>query len=67
MIPAQVDEISVNWLNNHLGNDVGTVGDVAIEHIGEGVGIGLRQAPLLVQKKRQLFHLGATHGRLDVG
>ncbi|WP_394942997.1 phosphotransferase [uncultured Ilumatobacter sp.] len=39
MIPAQVDQITVDWLNEHLDDDIGTIVEVAIEHIGEGVGI----------------------------
>ncbi len=38
-IPAQVDDITVEWLNAVLPDDVGTVVDLEIEHFGEGVGI----------------------------
>ena len=39
MIPNQATEISADWLNENLGDDVGTVATVRVEHIGEGVGI----------------------------
>lgn len=39
MIPAQVDDITVEWLNERIGASVGLITDVSIQHIGEGVGI----------------------------
>jgi aminoglycoside/choline kinase family phosphotransferase len=38
-IPVQVDDISVDWLNDVLGDDIGTVADFTLTHFGEGVGI----------------------------
>ena len=38
-IPAQVDDISVDWLNAVLGNEFGTVVSIDVAHFGEGVGI----------------------------
>lgn len=39
MIPAQATDITAGWLNEHLGDDFGTIEAVRCEHIGEGVGI----------------------------
>ncbi len=38
-IPAQVDHITVEWLNAVLGDEFGTVDSFGVEHFGEGVGI----------------------------
>jgi aminoglycoside/choline kinase family phosphotransferase len=38
-IPAQVDDITVAWLNQVLDDEVGTVADFTAETLGEGVGI----------------------------
>ena len=38
-IPAQVDDISVDWLNSVLGDEFGTIADIDIAHFAEGVGI----------------------------
>lgn len=38
-IPAQVDDITVDWLNGVLGDEFGTIVDVGAAHFGEGVGI----------------------------
>jgi len=38
-IPAQVDDITVDWLNEVLGDEFGTLASIAIEHFAEGVGI----------------------------
>jgi len=39
MIPAHVDEITVDWLNDVLGDEFGTIETASIEHFAEGVGI----------------------------
>jgi len=39
LIPAQIADISVDWLNERLGDTVGTITDASIANIGEGVGI----------------------------
>ncbi|MFK8023065.1 MAG: phosphotransferase [Ilumatobacter sp.] len=39
MIPHQVDDITVDWLNDRIGDRVGTIVDATVDHIGEGVGI----------------------------
>lgn len=39
MIPAQVDDITVDWLNQVLGDDFGTIESFGAAHFGEGVGI----------------------------
>ena len=38
-IPAQVDDITTEWLNSVLGDEFGTIASVEITHFGEGVGI----------------------------
>jgi len=38
-IPAQIDDISVAWLNAVLGAEFGTVVSIDVAHFGEGVGI----------------------------
>lgn len=38
-IPPQVDAISVDWLNEVLGDEFGTIADIDVAHFGEGVGI----------------------------
>lgn len=39
MIPAQVDDITVEWLNEVLGDEFGTIESFGAAHFGEGVGI----------------------------
>ena len=38
-IPAQISDISVDWLNTRLGDDFGTITEVSVAEIGAGVGI----------------------------
>lgn len=38
-IPAQVDDITVDWLNEVLGDEFGHVEAIGAAHFGEGVGI----------------------------
>ncbi len=38
-IPARVDDITVDWLNDVLGDEFGLVEAVSATHFGEGVGI----------------------------
>lgn len=38
-IPAQVDQITVDWLNDVLGDEFGTIDSFTLLHFGEGVGI----------------------------
>ena len=39
MIPPQVGDITVGWLNDKLGEAFGTITEVRSDPIGEGVGI----------------------------
>lgn len=38
-IPQQVDDITVDWLNEVLGDEFGTISTISIAHFAEGVGI----------------------------
>ncbi len=39
MIPAQIADISADWLNQRLGDGFGTITEATVANIGEGVGI----------------------------
>jgi len=38
-IPSRVDDISIDWLNDVLGDEFGTIVGLDVAHFGEGVGI----------------------------
>jgi len=38
-IPARVDDITSDWLNEVLGDGFGTIASISVDHFGEGVGI----------------------------